>query len=77
MALGSTPTWSDSKSVGGIEVLSWTHSCKRALREWADYVGVFIPLEDHYGSVSFLEGGLRFAQPVDLIKRIKALPTGG
>ena len=58
----------------GIEVLSWTHSCKRTLREWADYVGVFIPLESYYGSISFIEDGERFAQPLDLTKRAKALP---
>jgi len=58
----------------GIEVLSWTHSCKKVLREWADYVGVFIPLESYYGSISFIEDGLRLAQPLDLKKRTKALP---
>jgi hypothetical protein len=31
----------------GIEVLSWSHCCKKALKDWADYIGVFIPLESY------------------------------
>ena len=41
----------------GIEVLSWLKSCRRTLREWATTNGKFIPLDDYYESVTFLEGG--------------------
>lgn len=40
----------------GIEVVSWTNHCRRALREWAAEKGVFISLDDHYEYVTFLEG---------------------
>jgi hypothetical protein len=51
-----------------IEVLSWRDSCKRVMREWAEQNGVFVPLDDFYGSVTFLEG-LRNAAPLNLTKR--------
>lgn len=57
----------------GIEVISWTHSCKKVLREWADYVGIFVPLENYYGSISFVEGK-RWVQALNLKKRSKSLP---
>ena len=38
-----------------IEVLSWRHSCNRAMREWAEDQGTFIALDDFYESVTFLE----------------------
>lgn len=60
-----------------IEVLSWRHSCARRMREWAYQHGVFIPLDDYYESVTFLESpppghpvaGPRFAVPPDLRSR--------
>jgi hypothetical protein len=52
----------------GIEVLSWQRSCRRALRDWATAHGCFISLDDHYESVTFLEGGRR-PTPVNLSKR--------
>lgn len=60
-----------------IEVLSWRHSCARRMREWANQHGVFIPLDDYYESVTFLESpppghpvaGPRFAVPPDLRSR--------
>lgn len=52
----------------GIEVLSWQRSCRGTLRNWATAHGCFISLDDHYESVTFLEGGRRSA-PVDLSKR--------
>lgn len=55
----------------GIEVLSWEVSCRRSLREWATAKGCFIPLDDYYESVTFLEGGRR-AVPPDLSTRPKA-----
>ncbi|MCY4152142.1 MAG: NYN domain-containing protein [Aestuariivita sp.] len=39
----------------GVEVLSWRHSCKRRMREWAENNGVFIALDDYYDSITFLE----------------------
>ena len=39
----------------GIEVLSWRHSCKRRMREWAESHGVFVALDDHYDAITFLE----------------------
>jgi len=38
-----------------IEVLSWRHSCKRQMREWAEVNGVFVALDDHYDAITFLE----------------------
>jgi hypothetical protein len=53
----------------GIELVTWEKTCKRTLREWASKVGVFVRLEDHYSSVTFLEGGKRKSKRVDLSKR--------
>ena len=39
----------------GIEILSWEHSCSMRMREWAQENGVFIPLDDYYASVTYLE----------------------
>jgi len=39
----------------GIELLSWRHSCKRQMREWAETNGVFIPLDDYYDAITFRE----------------------
>lgn len=47
----------------GIEVVSWERACARKLRDWATTTGVFVRLEDHYESVTFLEGGLRASKP--------------
>ncbi len=66
-----------------IEVLSWRHSCKRAMREWAQSHGEqtqFIALDDFYESVTFLEQPApghphalpRDAVPIDLSKRTMA-----
>lgn len=38
-----------------IEVLSWAHSCNRAMRHWVEANGVFVPLDDHYNSITFRE----------------------
>ena len=49
-----------------VEVLSWRHSCKRGMREWAKANGVFVPLDDHYGAITFREPsrpGYEFAPP--------------
>lgn len=52
----------------GVEVLSWNKSCKRALKEWATLNGVFIALDDHYDSISFVKNGRRECA-VDLLDR--------
>ena len=60
-----------------IEVLSWRHSCNRRMREWAEQNGKFIPLDDFYESVTYLEppapgrpiADPRDAVPVDLSQR--------
>lgn len=57
----------------GIEVISWRNHCRRALREWATAHGVFVALDDHYESVTFLEG-TRQSRPPSLSKRPKAVP---
>jgi hypothetical protein len=57
----------------GIEVLSWQKSCRRALREWATTNGVFVALDDHYESVTFLEGGRR-SRTLDLSRRAVSTP---
>ena len=38
-----------------IEVLSWEHSCSLRMRGWVEANGVFIPLDDYYASVTYLE----------------------
>jgi hypothetical protein len=58
----------------GIELIAWEKTCARRLREWASQVGVFVRLEDHYGSVTFLEERRRRAKPVDLADRRLADP---
>ena len=52
----------------GVEVLSWKAHCKWGLREWATNNGAFVALDDHYKSVTFLEGG-RFSDAISLVNR--------
>ncbi len=60
-----------------IEVLSWQHSCNRRMKEWARHAGTFIPLDDFYDSITFLEppqpgrpvANPRDAAPLDLSRR--------
>ena len=47
-----------------IELVAWKDSCNRHLREWAQREGVFIPLDDHYASVTFVEK-MRSSVPVN------------
>ncbi|MDD9855493.1 MAG: NYN domain-containing protein [Gammaproteobacteria bacterium] len=47
-----------------IEVLSWKHSCKQAMREWAEENGKFIALDDFYESITFLEPSKPGYEPV-------------
>jgi NYN domain-containing protein len=44
------------KRIGwNVEVLSWRDHCKRPMREWAESNALFVPLDDFYSSVTFLE----------------------
>ena len=60
-----------------IEVLSWLHSCKRDMREWAEEHGVFVPLDAYYDAITFREPSrpghelapARDAAPLDLSER--------
>ena len=38
-----------------VEVLSWEHSCKQRMRGWAESNGLFVPLDDFYESITFVE----------------------
>lgn len=38
-----------------IEILSWAHSCSQRMRSWAQEHGVFVPLDDFYESITFME----------------------
>lgn len=60
----------------GIEVLSWMHSCSRALRSWAEKVGIFVPLDDFYQSITFIEG-MGAAAPLSLTRRRTVMPRIG
>jgi len=62
-----------AKAGWGVEVLSWDRACKHSFRDWALRVGVYIPLEDYYHSVTFIEGGRR-SRPLSLIHRPRAFP---
>ena len=60
-----------------LEILSWAHSCNQRMRRWAEEKGKFIPLDDFYQSITFLEPSRpgfelampRYAAPVDLSRR--------
>ncbi len=62
------------------EVLSWANACDRRLRRWAEEHGVFVPLDDFYGAITFTvpsrEGRElarpRYAIPLDLSRRPRA-----
>ncbi len=56
----------------GVEVLAWERTCNPRLRQWAEKIGVFVPLGDYYETVTFTEdesGALRPANTLDLTKR--------
>ena len=38
-----------------VEILSWAHSCNQRMRRWAQENGVFVPLDDFYFAITFLE----------------------
>jgi hypothetical protein len=56
----------------GVEVLAWERTCNPRLKQWAEKIGVFVPLEDFYDSVTFTDdegGAIRRAVPLDLSRR--------
>ena len=64
-----------------IEILSWAGVCNRRMRQWAEKNGVFIPLDDYYDAVTFIEPTIvlgnefapgREAIEVDVANRPKA-----
>lgn len=57
----------------GIEVLSWNIACNNRLKRWAENVGVYVPLEDYYESITFIEGGRRVSR-ISLTHRRSASP---
>lgn len=60
-----------------IEILSWADACNRRMRAWAEDNGLFVPLDDFYESITFLEPSRegfplahgRGAAPLDLTRR--------
>lgn len=60
-----------------IEILSWLHSCNKRMRQWAEDNGIFVPLDDYYEAITFLEPSRpghpialpRNASPLDLSAR--------
>ena len=38
-----------------IEILSWGDTCNQRMRKWAEENGVFVPLDDYYEAVTFME----------------------
>lgn len=51
-----------------VEILSWRDHCKRVMREWAEANALFVPLDDFYASVTFIEK-LRPVSALNLAKR--------
>ena len=58
----------------GVEVLSWNHSINLRMRDWVERCGVFVPLDDYYESVTFVER-TRLAAPLNLKRRLVARLT--
>ena len=61
-----------------VELLSWKEQCHSGLRKWLELNGKFVPLDDHYKSITYLkeplpdqdlQGGYRGSENVDLSKR--------
>ena len=56
----------------GIEVLAWDAACANGLKTWAQKVGVYVPLEDYYEHITFIQHGRR---SVPLGKKRRPLAT--
>ena len=60
-----------------VELLAWRRGCHPQMREWARRNGVYIPLDEHYRSVTYLtalhsdldDDLPRRAEPLDLSRR--------
>ena len=56
-----------------VELLAWEKSCHSQMREWTRKNGVYVPLDGHYESVTYLEKSenapKRRAAWVDLSRR--------
>ena len=63
-----------------VEILSWAHSTNRRMREWAEENGIFVPLDDFYEAITFMEpsrpgsefAAARDAAELDLSRRATA-----
>ena len=52
-----------------IEVLAWERTCNPQLKKWANEIGIFVPLEDFYESITYTDdeaGAIRHSKQVDL-----------
>lgn len=58
----------------GIEVISWDNACNGNLKSWAKQEGAYIPLDNYYESVTFLEGTRR-ANPLNMTNRPCSQPS--
>ena len=56
-----------------VELLAWGQTCKPQMRDWVRKNGVYVPLDDHYESVTYLtkfrNSPPRNAKQVDLTRR--------
>ena len=51
-----------------VEILSWAHSTNQRMRKWAEENGIFVPLDDFYEAITFMEPsrpGFELAAPRD------------
>ena len=54
-----------------VEILSWAHSTNQRMRGWAETNGIFVPLDDFYESITFMEPsrpGFELASPRDPVE---------
>ncbi len=54
-----------------IEILAWQRHCRREMAQWAQQNGVFVPLDDFYSQITFINGK-RNASALNLKARPKA-----
>ena len=57
----------------GVEVLSWEQSCHHELREFAEQNGVFVPLDEYFEQITYVQNE-RDAKPLSLKRRKMAAP---
>ena len=69
-----------------VEILSWAHSTNQRMRRWAGANGIFVPLDDFYDAITFMEPsrpGFELAparnpaEPDLSRRRISAIPAIG